>query len=383
MKTRPPLSAEPRLVVVGPLPPPIHGVTISTSLVLANEPLRTRFDVHHLNTSDTRDLKNLGHWDLRNVVLGLRALVQLMSLLRPNSGVLYLPISQNVPAFLRDSLLIRAASARGWRVAVHLRGGEFDLFYRQSSRLARFWIRRTLGHIDSIAVLGSALTKMFDGLVPRGQIAVVTNGTPNFESSSVARQPETVLFMGNLLRRKGVVESVEAGLRITALRPSAKFIFAGEWESDTLERELRKRIVGHESQIAFLPPATGEEKRALLASAGVFLFPPREPEGQPRAVLEAMAAGLPVITTDRGALAETVVHGETGIVLSHPRPDELVEQIALLLDDPARQAAMGLAAAQRHSTLYSQARADLALTDWLDAVATSKGGSTPIPTRLA
>ena len=279
MKTRPPLSAKPRLVVVGPLPPPIHGVTISTSLVLANEPLRARFDVHHLNTSDTRDLKNLGHWDLRNVVLGLRALVQLMSLLPPNSGVLYLPISQNVPAFLRRLAAHSCRFRSGMACCCTPAGRRVRSFHGQSNRLARFWIRRTLGHIDSIAVLGSALTKMFDGLVPRGRIAVVTNGTPNFESSSVARQPETVLFMGNLLRRKGVVESVEAGLRITELRPSAKFIFAGEWESDTLERELRKRVVGHESQITFLPPATGEEKRVLLAWPVFFCSRLANPKG--------------------------------------------------------------------------------------------------------
>ena len=51
------------IVIVGPLPPPIHGVTVSTSLVLRNELLRERFDVEHLDTSDHRTGRNVGTWD--------------------------------------------------------------------------------------------------------------------------------------------------------------------------------------------------------------------------------------------------------------------------------------------------------------------------------
>ena len=66
----------------------------------------------------------------------------------------------------------------------------------------------------------------------------------------------------------------------------------------------------------------------------MLLFPPVEPEGHPRVVLEALAAGLPVITTDRGAIAETVVEGESGFVLDHPVPDELAARVLRLLRDP-------------------------------------------------
>ena len=71
-----------RLVVVGPVPPPRHGVTISTALVLANPFLRDRFDVVHLDTSDRRPQQNIGTWDFRNVVLGASATLRLVRQLR-------------------------------------------------------------------------------------------------------------------------------------------------------------------------------------------------------------------------------------------------------------------------------------------------------------
>src|SRR5947209_17573041 len=109
-----------RLIVIGPVPPPYHGVTVSTSLVLANKTLGKRFVVEHLDTSDHRSGGNIGRWDLANIVLGLRAVRALRRRLVGRPGVVYLPLSQNVGGFLRDSLFIQAAARRGWKVAAHL-----------------------------------------------------------------------------------------------------------------------------------------------------------------------------------------------------------------------------------------------------------------------
>ena len=105
--------SRPRLIVVGPLPPPVHGVTVSTGLVLANPRLRERFDVEHLDTSDHRDGTNVGRWDMTNVRIGVMNVIRLMGMLRGSRGVLYLPISQSSGAFLRDSFFIRLAQ-RCW-----------------------------------------------------------------------------------------------------------------------------------------------------------------------------------------------------------------------------------------------------------------------------
>ena len=132
--------ALPRLIVIGPLPPPVHGVTISTDLVLANQELHRRFAVEHVDTSDRRSGENLGRWDATNVTLAVRSVGQLARRLRGRPGLVYLPISQNVTGFLRDSLLIRLAAARGWKVAGHLRGSDFRSFRDSQPALARRWV---------------------------------------------------------------------------------------------------------------------------------------------------------------------------------------------------------------------------------------------------
>ena len=223
----------PRLIVVGPLPPPVHGVTVSTKLVLENQELNARFRVEHLDTSDHRSLGNVGAWDGRNIVGALVSVTRLLFRLRPPSGVLYLPVSQSTPGFVRDSLFIVLGHALRWKVAVHLRGGEFQEFYARSRAPMRWWMRLVIQGITSAAVMGRSLRGEFSGLIPHERIAVVPNGTPDLEPDGATRDPERVLFLSNLRRRKGVVESVDAALEVLKRRSTARFVFAGAWEDPT------------------------------------------------------------------------------------------------------------------------------------------------------
>ncbi|MDP9270177.1 MAG: glycosyltransferase family 4 protein, partial [Chloroflexota bacterium] len=125
-------------------------------------------------------------------------------------------------------------------------------------------------------------------------------------------------------------------------------------------------------QIELRGGVTGREKRDLLLSAGFFVFPPSEPEGHPRVVLEAIAAGLPVIATDRGAIAETVVDGESGFILPRPDPADLADRILRLHDDAELRQAMSKAARTRYLERFTQETSDRALAEWLGSLATSR-----------
>ncbi len=354
-----------RLIVVGPLPPPLHGVAVSTSLVLGSSRLRECFDVEHVDTSDHRPRDNVGRWDLENIRLGLRALARLCRRLAGDRGVVYVPLSQNAAAFLRDSLFIWSAHLGGWKVAAHLRGSDFQAFHRQSSRPLRMWMRSTLRRIDSVAVMGSTLRWVFDGLVPAERIVVVPNGTPEPGPTTASVDPDHVLFLSNLRRRKGVVEAVEAALLVRSKRPSTRFTFVGDWEDVELEKRLRARTASQNGAIVFRPSVQGREKDELLASAAVFLFPPVEPEGHPRVVLEALAAGLPVVTTDRGAIRETVVDGESGFVLDEPLPALLADRIITLLEDEGLRHRFSTGASRRYRDSFTQDQSDRTFADWL------------------
>jgi glycosyltransferase involved in cell wall biosynthesis len=360
-----------QLIVVGPLPPPYHGVTVSTSLVLRNPRLHESFDVRHVDTSDKRSGENIGRWDIRNVVIATRSLITLWRNLRSAAGLVYLPISQSGAGFMRDSLLIHIAALRGWKIAGHLRGSDFREFYDACPPALRTLIRQTLGRLTSVAVMGESLRWVFDGIVAPDRIAVVPNGTPEPTVDRGTRNDLTVLFLSSLRRRKGVVEAVDAARLVTRRHDSVRFLFVGEWENDRVEQKVKRRVADASSRIEFRPPAVGLEKDRLLASASILLFPPTEREGHPRVVIEALAAATPVVATEQGAIGETIVDGECGFLLPRAEPRLLAERMLRLLNDRELLASMGDAARRRYLERFTQRQADKTLADWLQSLVTA------------
>jgi glycosyltransferase involved in cell wall biosynthesis len=358
-----------RLIVIGPIPPPVHGVAVSTSLVLANPLLPERFDVVHIDTTDPEGISNMGKWNPTNLFLGLRSLFRLAWLLRGRPGIVYLPMSENMGGFTRDSLFICLSAARGWKTTVHNRNSLFRNFYDAQGLLFRAWIRFTLRRITALAVLGESIRHLFSGLVPEERIAVVQNGTPSFDRGNLEPDPHRVLYLSNLVRKKGADFAVKSALLVLERDPHAEFVFAGAWEDEGFEHQLRSLAASANGRITFLPPCSGIAKRDLMASAWVLLFPVAWGEGHPRIILEALAAGLPVVTTDRATIAETVGDGVCGFVLEDPVPEELAERLLLILRDEELRNRMSAAARARHHDRFTQEQADRSIADWLSRVA--------------
>lgn len=356
-------------MIVGALPPPYHGASISTGLLVSSEILRRRFAVEHVDISDRRaGRSNIGRWDVENVTGGLGGVARLLARLRGRRGVVYVSIAQNVPAFLRDSLYIHVAALCRWRVAVHLRGSDFPDLYRRQPAVMRAWMRFTLRRVTSMGVMGESLRGVFDGLIEPERIAVVPNGTPEITLPDVRTDPQQVLFFSNLRRRKGIIEAVDAAIEVLRAWPTARFVFVGDWEDDDLQRQVRARAQPAGKQLEFRAAVTGDDRLALFAASSMLLFPPVEPEGHPRVVLEALAAGLPVITTNRGAIAETVIDGECGFVLEQPVPHELADRMLRLLRDPQLRDRMSRSARSRYLDSFTQDAADAAFGDWIAGV---------------
>ena len=91
-------------------------------------------------------------------------------------------------------------------------------------------------------------------------------------------------------------------------------------------------VVGQ--SIKFIGTVSGQSKVDVLLQADVFVLPTYYPaEGQPWAILEAMAAGLPIISTDQGAITESVVDGVNGFIVEKRNSDQVAAKIVQLCQD--------------------------------------------------
>jgi glycosyltransferase involved in cell wall biosynthesis len=133
------------------------------------------------------------------------------------------------------------------------------------------------------------------------------------KGASASDRPFTFFFAGRLLRDKGILEYLEAGRRLAEFYPGINCWIAGEQEPENPAALSQAQLEPYFSHPAFRYWGFQEDIRLLMANADVFVLPSYR-EGIPRAVLEAMAMGKPVITTEAAGCKETVVHGENGFL---------------------------------------------------------------------
>jgi len=135
-----------------------------------------------------------------------------------------------------------------------------------------------------------------------------------------------------------------------------RFAFAGSWYREHTKKEAlwlieRNKLWDH---VEFPGCVLGKEKAALLMGADIFVFPPVGPEGQPLVLLEAMSAALPIVTTDQGCIAETVIHGVNGFIVEPGNIQELASRILQLAADAELRELMGRRSRERFLELYTQ-----------------------------
>ncbi len=151
-----------------------------------------------------------------------------------------------------------------------------------------------------------------------------------------------VLYVGRISKEKNLDSLIRAFTSVSTAAPTARLILVGDGPH---LGELR-RTAG-QARVMFTGPITGEELAQLYASADVFVFP-SETETFGNAVVEAQAAGLPVIVANKGAVGEHVIDGITGLIVDASDPLQLQRQILRLLADPDLRARMGTAG-QHHA----------------------------------
>ena len=348
----------PRIVMAGPLPPAIGGM-VSVVKDLCESTLRDDFLIE---TFDTAKKTASGRSLAAAVTARLRMWCSWWNLLGRSRAIAHIHTCSGLSYFL-DLALVVIARLRRTHVVLHIHGGRFDEFLDGLDPLRRGIARAGARWADRVVVLSEGWRERLQARLPGARLRVVENGVPiaGPAGSSTDVVPPLVLFLGGLCRAKGV----EDLLRAFAQAPgSARLALVGPEGEPGFLSAMRSLIVelGVAERVVFPGPAQGSAKDAWLSRASLFVLPSYA-EGLPISLLEAMAAGLPVIATRVGAIPTVIDAGRTGLLIEAGDIDALAGAIARLVEDPALRANLGQRARAECALRFSIDRAARAFRD--------------------
>lgn len=186
------------------------------------------------------------------------------------------------------------------------------------------------------------------------------------------------LMVARLLRSKGLFEYIEAARRIRKSHPDVHFSLLGPLDpnpdgvgQDQIDAWHREGVIEYLGQV--------RDVRPYLSAASVFVLASWYREGLPRSILEAMAIGRAVITTDTPGCREPVTSGRSGFVVQPRSVDALQAAMMEFVRDPGLAAAMG-EQGRRAAARYSVERVNAIV---MSAIQSPRPGASPQPIALA
>ena len=220
-------------------------------------------------------------------------------------------------------------------------GARQGLVTRLVSMLYRFALRRT----HKVFFQNPDDERLFRqlGLLPASIPSVVVNGSgvdvAQFPVQPLPAGAPVFLMIARLLGDKGVREYADAARRVKSRHPEVRFQVVGWIDSNPdaiAQAELDAWVA--DGTLEFLGKL--DDVRPAIAASTVYVLPSYR-EGTPRTVLEAMAMGRPIITTDAPGCRETVIDGDNGFLVPVQSVDALVEAMLKFIEDPALAPRMG------------------------------------------
>ncbi|MGQ2914196.1 glycosyltransferase family 4 protein [Microbacterium aurantiacum] len=292
---------------------------------------------------------------------------------RGTGGPIIYFVTNRPGSFLIDWLVLRLCGRRRRMIAYIHTVGFVSLAERGSWWAKR--VREVLSRFEDVVVLGPSLIRDIEKWVAPEKITVIRNPARSpAEGDSIRRGgPLRLLYLSNLLEEKGVFDFIELATRLTG--QGTQFRIAGHpGPANVMARldDLLRRVDPEE--LAYVGPVDEGARDDLFVWADALIFPSRYAyEAQPLVLIEAFAAGVPVIAYDVGGVSDLVEDEKTGILVPFGDIDGLVEAVSTVTGGSLSQLARGARSA--YETDHSEAVYISRWTDLLNRGRQDEGSS--------
>ena len=332
-----------KIIVFGNFPPPYHGANIMAKImssVLEEEGYKTIV----IKKSFSKSIETVGKISLIKIMrIPVITFEILVACLFKRPVVCIYFIAKGKTAFLVDAFFLFLL--RLCHLPYILRFG--DKGFKELAMQSYFWnflVNVTLSKALGGLILGERLKSDVNTFIPNDCLSLVPNARKMVKvTSNKENKHIQILFLSNMIPKKGPMEVLKAAKIVVQKTKNVRFILAGGNPYPNFTQELKSYIRKNslDEYVEIFGEVYGSKKNKLFASSDIFVFPTfSEAFGQ--VIIEAMRAGLPVISTAEGAIPEIVQDGITGYIINPIYPNEIADNILTLIENPEIRIRMGI-----------------------------------------
>lgn len=258
-------------------------------------------------------------------------------------------------SLVRKGLVVIFSRLLGVPVVLHLHAAQLHHQYHHLSRVLRWLLRKVFACADVCIVLGENSRRfVIEQLqVSAENVKVVINGVPpamRLRRSERIGAPKQVLFLGNLMERKGVSDLLHALATPCLAKHQWEAHFAGG--GDRAHYQAYAQKLGLSSRVHFIGWADKDAAAALLAAADILVLPSYD-EGLPLVILEALANGVAIICTPVGEISSFLKDGRDACFVTPGDIPGIAEAIATLFNNDIQRHSLEQAGLQLYEDQFS------------------------------
>lgn len=333
------------------VPPPVHGSSMVGKYIMDSSLINHKFDTRYINLGTSSSVDEIGKGGLKKLIKYLKIIFRtLIQIIFHKPNFAYIAMTAKGGAFYKDVLI--AFLLKAFRIPLVIHFHNKGVSVNQEKKIDNFLYKKVFKN-SKIILLSKYLYSDIQKYVEQKDVYYCPNGIPELAIKEIKRENRNgivnLLFLSNLIASKGVYVLLKA-LHILDEKNidfTCTFI-GGEGDINTASFNIKVKELGLRDKVKYLGRKYGDEKKEYFMNADIFVFPTfYHNECFPLVLLEAMQYSLPVISTFEGGIQDIVVNEVTGFLVKQQQTNELVEKIAVLIEDADLRTVMGVNGRER------------------------------------
>ncbi|WP_100610468.1 glycosyltransferase family 4 protein [Confluentibacter lentus] len=323
-----------KVLLIGPIPEPTTGVSLANKVIIENIEISGNFKIEYINTAYPKFEEIHGSFSFKKIYFFIKVNFLAYKVFR--NDIIYITPGQTFFGVLKYLIFILISKLFKKELILHIHGNYLDKQYELLKGIKKKIFFKILNLTNKGIVLSKSLIGNLTPFLHAEHIYILNNFVEdNLIDYSInpSQKKDTkilnIIYVSNLMKEKGIFDLLDAFILMNKRGIAFKAKIAGNIDENS--RELLNEYLSKLKNVDYCGVVKGKEKLDLYNWGNIFILPTYyKMEGQPIAILEAMATGNVILTTKHAGISDVFIDGENGYYVDKGSPLSIVEKVLLI-----------------------------------------------------